>query len=162
MESLKSYVICVLLAAAISGIIKTLSSGMKGFEKYVGFVASLVIILVLARPLTSVVGGALEEISKVGSVFQNSQNDPQESEKSEDIMSCHVKSALEETVKDVLCKRFGISESDIKVIAFLSDDMSVEKVVIYTVATNDLSEIESYVEKSLLISAEVRSEMNEE
>ena len=156
MDSVKSFVLCALLAAAISGVVNMLSSGMKGFEKYTGLVASLVMILVLAKPMCSLARGVMDEISSVVSDYAESEKNSQEDEKSENIASDHVRIALEETVKDILCRHFSIDGSDISISAVFADDMSVEGVVIYIGDESLSSEIESYVETSLLIPAEIK------
>lgn len=161
MDAVKSYVMCALLAASLAGILKNVSSGMRNFEKYVGLVCSLTVILILASPLTSVISSVHNAISSDGSLIGNIQKDPSEDERTHEIMSKQVKSTLEDTVEDILCRHFSLDNADIKVDAHLLEDKSVQKLVINVYSDTDISTIKNYVENIMCISAEVRREVRE-
>lgn len=158
MDAVKSYVMCALLAAALSGILKNISSGMKNFEKYVGLVCSLTVIIILASPLAGIISNVRDTLSSDGSLIENIQKDPSDSKNAEEIMSDKVKRALEDTIKDILCRRFALDTSDIEVSALLADDNTVQKIVINIYTDTDTLALKSYVENIMCISAEIRSE----
>ena len=63
LDAIKGYVMCALMASAIAGILKNVSSGMRNFEKYIGFVCSLVVVIMLATPFVLVVSEIEELLS---------------------------------------------------------------------------------------------------
>ena len=156
MDAIKSYIMCVLLASAASGILKNLSSGMKNFEKYVGLVCSLTLVIVLATPLSGVISDVKDVLSSDGMIAGDSQNSPETDKNSQEIMAGHVKTALEDTVNHIVWSRFDIGKADIEVNAVIEEDMSVKSIVLDLYCDSDTGAIKSYVENFTLVPTEIR------
>lgn len=162
MDAVKGYVMCVLLASAIAGILKNLSSGMRGFEKYVGLVCSLAVVMILATPLAGIVSDIREVISDDIS-SPNKENLPEENETSaKEVMAGYLADSLKETVRSLVCEKFSLSNEDISVSTEFNEDYSVKKIIL--VVYSDISEIElkSFAENILCISTEIRKEDNKD
>ena len=153
MDQIKGYVMCALLASAVAGILKTLSSSMRSFEKYVGLVSALVVVVILSAPLVSVISeinGALAEDFPDISDTEEGITDGKEA-----VASYYIKS-VESTVKDIISKRFKLSDESFDVSAQLGEDYSVEGIVIYLYTDTDATLIKAFTENILCIKTEIR------
>lgn len=56
MKVLSDYILCAFLASLAAGVVERLSSSSGSLKKYVRFIASLILLFLLARPLISLVG----------------------------------------------------------------------------------------------------------
>ncbi|MBQ2252254.1 MAG: hypothetical protein II329_04720, partial [Clostridia bacterium] len=108
MEAIKGYVMCALMAAVISGILKNLSSEMRSFDKYITFVSSLVVIIMLATPFVSIVAEvdkSLDENSFLPSEEENNK-DTEDSELYDKTVTAYYAKAVENSVSSILSSKF--------------------------------------------------------
>ena len=143
MNEIKGYVFCVLMASAASGILKNLSSGMKRFEKQIGFVCSLAIIVMIVSPIAKMISEAgngdrlFPDISYEDDTLMPDGNDKLIAERY--VTEC------EKSMCRILSQRFDIPTEDISVNASINDNFEIE-LLTYTFYTDiDTSEIEKYL-----------------
>ncbi len=161
MEMVKGYVMCALVASAIAGILKSLSSSMRGFEKYVGLVCSLVVIILLSFPIVTVISEINEAISESTSVGEN--NDPSDNiQNGEEIMAEYYVKSVESTLCDIISERFSIDKKDFEVLVTLNNTNAVEKIIITLYSEVDTNAIKDFTQNALCIKTEIRSAQNNE
>ena len=163
LDAIKGYVMCALMASAISGILKSISSEMRSFEKYIGFVASLAVVVMLAAPFVSIVGEiekALEENS-----FSEEENGENSEENSTDetydkTASAYYAKAVENSIESIILSKFSLKSEDFEVKANLEKDkngnLSVKEIIIVLHSDIDTEEIKYYTEKILCLNTEIR------
>ena len=162
MEAIKGYVMCALIASVISGILKNLSSEMRSFDKYITFVSSLVVIIMLATPFVSIVAEVNKSLD--GNYF--SQNEEEKNEDTEDselydkTLTQYYAKAVENSVSSILSSKFSLDNEDFKVKATLEKDKSgnltIKEVIIFLYNDINIDEIEYYTEKILCLKTEIR------
>ena len=162
MEAIKGYVMCALIASVISGILKNLSSEMRSFDKYITFVSSLVVIIMLATPFVSIVAEVNKSLD--GNYF--SQNEEEKNEDTEDselydkTLTQYYAKAVENSVSSILSSKFSLDNEDFKVKATLEKDKSgnltIKEVIIFLYDDINIEEIEYYTEKILCLGTEIR------
>lgn len=162
MEAIKGYVMCALIASVISGILKNLSSEMRSFDKYITFVSSLVVVIMLATPFVSIVAEVNKSLD--GNYF--SQNEEENNEDTEDselydkTLTQYYAKAVENSVSSILSSKFTLDNEDFKVKATLEKDKSgnlnIKEVIIFLYDDINIEEIEYYTEKILCLETEIR------
>lgn len=162
MEAIKGYVMCALIASVISGILKNLSSEMRSFDKYITFVSSLVVIIMLATPFVSI---AFEvDKSLDGNYFSSNEEendkDTEDSELYDKSFTAYYAKAVENSVSSILSSKFSLDNEDFKVKATLEKDKSgnltIKEVIIFLYDDINIDEIEYYTEKILCLETEIR------
>ncbi len=162
MEAIKGYVMCALIASVISGILKNLSSEMRSFDKYITFVSSLVVIIMLATPFVSI---AFEvDKSLDGNYFspneEENDKDTEDSELYDKTLTQYYAKAVENSVSSILSSKFSLDNEDFKVKATLEKDKSgnltIKEVIIFLYDDINIDEIEYYTEKILCLKTEIR------
>lgn len=161
MEAIKGYVMCALIAAVISGILKNLSSEMRSFDKYITFVSSLVVIIMLATPFISIVAEvdkSLDENSFLPSEEENNK-DTEDSELYDKTVTAYYAKAVENSVSSILSSKFPLENEDFKVDATLEKDkkgnLAIKEVIIFLYSDIKVEEIEYYTEKILGLKTEI-------
>ena len=161
MEAIKGYVMCALMAAVISGILKNLSSEMRSFDKYITFVSSLVVIIMLATPFISIVAEvdkSLDENSFLPSEEENNK-DTEDSELYDKTVTAYYAKAVENSVSSILSSEFLLENEDFKVKATLEKDkkgnLAIKEVIIFLYSDINVEEIEYYTEKILGLKTEI-------
>ncbi len=162
MDAIKGYVMCVLLASAVAGILKNLSSSMKSFEKYVGLVCSLVVVIMLSAPLVNIIGEISEALSGSSQSVYDGEASGDTEASGEDIIAEYYLESVESTVADMISERFSLEREDFKVVALTKEDYAVKNIVIYFYSETDTAAIEKFTENILCIETEIRSSYNEE
>lgn len=163
MEAIKGYVMCALIASVISGILKNLSSEMRSFDKYITFVSSLVVIIMLATPFISVVAEidrSLTENSFSSSENEENGKDTEDSELYDKTVTAYYAKAVENSVSSMLSSKFSLENDDFKVKATLEKDkkgnLAIKEVIIFLYDDVNVEEIEYYTEKILGLKTEIR------
>ena len=161
MDAIKGYVMCALMAAVISGILKNLSSEMRSFDKYITFVSSLVVIIMLATPFVSIVAEvdkSLDENSFLPSEEENNK-DTEDSELYDKTVTAYYAKAVENSVSSILSSKFLLENEDFKVKATLEKDkkgnLVIKEVRIFLYSDIKVEEIEYYTEKILGLKTEI-------
>lgn len=161
MDAIKGYVMCALMAAVISGILKNLSSEMRSFDKYITFVSSLVVIIMLATPFVSIVAEvdkSLDEDSFLPSEEENNK-DTEDSELYDKTVTAYYAKAVENSVSSILSSKFSLENEDFKVKATLEKDkkgnLAIKEVIIFLYSDIKVEEIEYYTEKILGLKTEI-------
>ena len=162
MEAIKGYVMCALIASVISGILKNLSSEMRSFDKYITFVSSLVVIIMLATPFVSIVAEVNKSLD--GNYFsQNEEENDKDTEDSElydKTLTQYYAKTVENSVSSILSSKFSLDNEDFKVKATLEKDKSgnltIKEVIIFLYEDINIDEIEYYTEKILCLKTEIR------
>ena len=153
---------CALIASVISGILKNLSSEMRSFDKYITFVSSLVVIIMLATPFVSI---ALEVDKSLdgNSFFSNEEGNNKDTEDNElydKSLTAYYAKAVENSVSSILSSKFSLDNEDFKVKATLEKDKSgnltIKEVIILLYCDINIEEIEYYTEKILCLKTEIR------
>ena len=160
MEAIKGYVMCALMAAVISGILKNLSSEMRSFDKYITFVSSLVVIIMLPTPFVSIVAEvdkSLDEDSFL--VDKEEDKDTEDSELYDKTVTAYYAKAVENSVSSILSSKFSLENEDFKVKATLEKDkkgnLAIKEVIIFLYSDIKVEEIEYYTEKILGLKTEI-------
>ena len=161
MEMVKGYVMCALVASAIAGILKSLSSSMKGFEKYIGLVCSLVVIILLSFPIVTVISEINEAISESSSVGENNEP-PNSTQNGEEMMAEYYVKSVESTLSDIIAERFSIDKKDFEVLVTLDGSNSVEKITVTFYSEVDAKAIKDFTQNVLCIKTEIRSAQKNE
>ncbi len=160
MEAVKGYVMCALMASALSGIIKNLSSGMRGFDKYIGFVCSLVTVIMLATPFVKI----LPELGKAFSestpeIPENSENISEEN--TDKTMLRYYEKALEDSLKSIISGKFSLDKDSFTLSVKIERDENGQYFVagatlnIRSDADIDTNALKKYAEEILLTKIEV-------
>ncbi len=163
MEAIKSYVMCALMASAVAGILKNVSSGMRSFEKYIGLVCSLSVVIMLAVPFVSVVSEidkALSDDSSSLDEKEESDSDNADSELYDKTITTYYAKAVENSLASIITSKFLMDREDFKVSANLTKDKNgnyrIEEIVIFLYSDIDSAQIEYYTENILCIETEIR------
>ena len=161
MEAIKGYVMCALIAAVISGILKNLSSEMRSFDKYITFVSSLVVIIMLATPFVSIVAEVDKSLDKNSFLPSEEENnkDTEDSELYDKTVTAYYAKAVENSVSSILSSKFSLENEDFKVKATLEKDkkgnLAIKEVIIFLYSDIKVEEIEYYTEKILGLKTEI-------
>ncbi len=157
MDAIKGYVMCALIASAVAGILKHLSSSMKGFEKYVGLVCSLVVVLLLSFPMVNIISEIKEAISESTPAPPDKESDEDDQIKGEQTMALYYIENVESTVKDLISERFSLNKDDFDVSAVLDKEYAVKNIVISIYTDTDTRAIKDFAQNTLCIKTEIRS-----
>ena len=161
MEAIKGYVMCALMASAVSGILKCVSAGMRNYEKYIGFVCSLTVVIMLATPFISVISEVRDALSGGYEFFYEKESvDSDDRNDYEKTATGYYAKAVENSVTSIITSKFSLDNDDIRVIADITSDKSgnyrIEKIIIVLYRDIDTSQIEYYLENILCIETEIR------
>ena len=161
MESIKGYVMCALMASAVAGILKCVSSGMRNYEKYIGFVCSLTVVIMLATPFISMISDVYDALSdRYDSFYEKESVDSDDRNDYEKTATGYYAKAVENSVTSIITSKFSLDNDDIRVIADITSDKSgnyrIEKIIIVLYRDIDTSQVEYYLKNILCIETEIR------
>ena len=149
------------MAAVISGILKNLSSEMRSFDKYITFVSSLVVIIMLATPFVSIVSEVNKSLDENSfSVGEEGSDETEDSELYDKTITAYYAKAVENSVSSILSSKFSLENEDFTVEATLEKDkkgnLTVKEVIISLYADINVEEIKYYTEKILGLKTEIK------
>jgi hypothetical protein len=154
MNGIKEYVFCVLMASAVSGILKNLSLGMKKFEKQIGFVCSLAIIVMIVSPITKMISESGDNYRLLPDLdYGESSIMPDDKDK---LIAERYVSECEKSLCQILYQKFGISEEDVSVNASVNEKFEIEMLTFDFYNDIDTSEIEVYLRDLLGAKFQIR------
>ena len=164
MEAIKGYVMCALIASVISGILKNLSSEMRSFDKYITFISSLVVIIMLATPFVSIAIEVDKSLAE-NSFFPSEEDckDDDDGELYDKTVTAYYAEAVKNSVASIISSKFSLDSDDFKVKASLEKDkngnLTIKEIIIFMYSDMNVEEIEYYTEKILGLKTEIiRSE----
>ncbi len=157
MDAIKGYVMCALIASALAGILKNLSSSMKNFEKYVGLVCSLVVVIILSAPLVNIMTEIKEALSENSPPVSDEEISDDTNISGSDVMAGYYIESVENTVADIISDRFSIAREDLKIVAELDEEHALKNIIIYFYTETDTVAVENFTENILCIETEIRS-----
>lgn len=153
MQEIKGYIFCVLMASVASGILKNLSSGMKRFERHIGFVCSLTVIVIIAVPLVEMISDAKRTDNMLPDISYEEENYKSDSE---EIIARQYVTEAEKTIEQMISQRFDINRDLFYVQANINDTFEIDGVTVFLYTDIDTEEIKLYCKEMLGINTEIR------
>lgn len=159
---MNTYFNTILTVSLVGGIISSFVPERSGLKKYIGYIISLVIILCLVSPLTSILTSTIQFKESINN-FLDKISVSEDIEKSNSLIINSSKEKISNGIKEVIIQKYKFDESEVIVDLILDteeiDSIRVERVLVTLTGKSswsDVGAVKEYLNNIIGTETEVR------